>query len=356
MIASSEPRDALPVEALAPDGPDAMGRETAEGPAAVEATLVAVGVAPRRLVSDARRVLLVGTGASLAVAEAAAPLFGGQAIVREASSIALALAPGQGVDGLAIVVSNSGRSPETLAAARAIASAGRPVVAVTSDAGSPLAAGAAAVVATPVGEETGAATKSEVAAFAALAALAGAVATRPDQVGALRSRLETTVADLGPALVAGRLVARTTHRWAIGFDGAFGLARATALLLHEKARLPTVFCSPSEFRHGPIEAATDGDVVVLLDPSPAPEGSRAWAYRERLTSELADLGTPLIRVAPDPTAALPLPAALGPAEATLHAFVRAQQLARVAAHASGAYLEEFRVLRAVVRAADDLLD
>lgn len=57
---------------LAPDGPDSMGREICEGPAAVEAM----------------RVVLIGTGASFAMCEAAAPFFTRPlAIVREASRI-----------------------------------------------------------------------------------------------------------------------------------------------------------------------------------------------------------------------------------------------------------------------------
>src|SRR5439155_23348160 len=51
-----------------PDGPDTMGREIAEGPDAVAATLVDVEAFRTRiteLLADTRRIILIGTGASL---------------------------------------------------------------------------------------------------------------------------------------------------------------------------------------------------------------------------------------------------------------------------------------------------
>jgi glutamine---fructose-6-phosphate transaminase (isomerizing) len=332
-----------------------MGRETAEGPAAVEATLAALRRSPAvDLVASAARVVLVGTGASLAVVETAEAAFRGRGVAREASAIALGALDGEAVRAgdVGVVVSMSGRSPETRAAARALAAAGAVVVAVTADPDSPLAAAANVVVVTPIGPETGAATKSELAAYAAVAALAGAIAAGP--ATDLRSRLEATVADVGRARALGQTVANARHRWALGFGPALGLARATALLLHEKARRATVFCSPSEFRHGPIEAATPDDVVVVIDAG-LPSDERRAAYLARLGSELGELGVPLVRVGAGTHAELPLPADATRAESVLHAFLRAQQLARVSALAAGTYGEEFRVLRRVVRAADDLV-
>jgi glucosamine--fructose-6-phosphate aminotransferase (isomerizing) len=351
-------------DALGRNGPDAMGREIAEGPAGVEATLrrlaTSDGDVPRSIVSAARRLVLVGTGASLAVSETAAALFAGRAVVREASTLALAPGgpPGVGAwDGgeVAVVVSMSGRSPESRAAARRAREAGLRVVAVTADGASPLAAAGDAVIVTPIGEETGAATKSALAAFAALATLAGALDPGDRAaVATLTRSLDATVADLAPARRAGPIVARSASAWALGFGPALGLARAEALLLHEKARRPTVFCTPSEFRHGPIEAATAADVVILLDVGDSAVGARR-TYLERLRDELSTLGVPLVRIASEAGADLAVPAAAPPVEAILHGFVRAQQLARVAAHVRGTYAEEFLVLRQIVRAADDLV-
>ena len=347
------------LNALAFDGPDSMGRETAEGPAAVEATLL--GMTDRsaaRLVAGARRVLLVGTGASLAMAEAAAPLFARPpAIAREASSLAFGDLDGRPIESgdVVVAVSMSGRSPETRAAAGAARRAGVPLVAVTARADSPLAAAVDDVVLTPVGEETGAATKSELSAFAALAALAAALPTESTEVRRLRDRLEASAADLDSIMEAGTIVARSRGCWALGFGPALGVARATALLLHEKARRPTIFCTPSEFRHGPIEASGAEDAVILVDAGLAPNDSRG-RYLDRLAGELAELGVALIAVGGAGSGALADPAGASPAESILHALLRVQQLARIAAVSRGTYREDFLVLRgAVVGPADDML-
>ena len=346
------------LNALAFDGPDSMGRETAEGPAAVEATLL--GMTDRsaaRLVAGARRVLLVGTGASLAMAEAAAPLFARPpAIAREASSLAFGDLDGRPIESgdVVVAVSMSGRSPETRAAAGAARRAGVPLVAITARADSPLAAAVDDVVLTPVGEETGAATKSELSAFAALAALAAALPTESTEVRRLRDRLEASAADLDSIMEAGTIVARSRGCWALGFGPALGVARATALLLHEKARRPTVFCTPSEFRHGPIEASGAEDAVILVDAGLAPNDGRR-RYLDRLARELAELGVALIVVGGTGPGALADAAGASPAEAILHALLRVQQLARIAAVSLGTYREDFLVLRAVVDAADEML-
>jgi glucosamine--fructose-6-phosphate aminotransferase (isomerizing) len=361
-----------PLERLAPNGPDAMGREIAAGPAGVEAALGAVRESPAvGLLADAARVILVGTGASLAVAEVAAPLAGERWSAREASAVALGdldgrrAAPGD----VAVVVSMSGRSPESRAAARRLAQSGCPIVALTADERSPLAAAADVVVATPIGEETGAATKSALSALSALLALAGELETDAESAARLRDRLRATVADVSAVAPGGALVAKGAEVWAVGFGPALGLARATSLLLHEKARRPTVFCSPSEFRHGPIEAATRSDALILLDPGQIGgevDGSLV-AYLDRLAAEAAELGVGLIRIGPRSTPPIavdgslplavhvPIDESAPRAERVLHALVRAQQLARATAHARGTYADEFVVLRRIVRAADDLV-
>ncbi len=356
---------------LAPDGPDEMGRELAEGPAAVEATLVAAERLRPELdaaVRRARRVLLVGTGASLAMARTAAALLespgAGAAgegsgsrpvLVLEASAALLAPRRTFRPDDLAVVISQSGSSPETLAAARLARDDGAAVMAVTADPDSPLAATAGLVLYTPSGAEGGAATKSELAALAALLALAGALPG--DAVGARRVRamLDAIVADAAGAGPAGSTVGGAAHAWIVGFGSASGLADAASLLLNEKALQTAVSMTPSEFRHGPIEAARSSDVVVLVDTDP-PDTRRA-AYLGRLGREAEAIGVPLITIGPDPLgpADVRLPVA-GPAgtPALLPTLLRLQQVARVAAHVRGTYRDGFRVLHAIVEPADDL--
>ncbi len=373
---------------LGPAGPDEMGRELAEGPAAVEGTLAEA----RRLAPDlaaaweaAGRIVLLGTGASLAMSRAAEPVLRVAAardrarpvLVRESSHAVLGAPDGEELrpDDLAIAVSQSGASPETVAAAHAARSAGARILAVTADGSSALASTADLVLVTPSGHEEGAATKSELAALAALLALAGALPTHPAAVAGLRGALEALVADTGGALPAGGVLGRARRAWIVGFGTGLGLAIATATLLHEKALLAAIATTPSEFRHGPIEVATSDDVVVLVETD-APDPRRD-AYLGRLAAELGQIGTPLVVTgamdvppmaialpAPAPTATRPRSGVPPPGRAgvaggpapdaaiLLTTLLRLQQAARVAAHARGTYRDGFRILRDIVLAAD----
>jgi glucosamine--fructose-6-phosphate aminotransferase (isomerizing) len=360
---------------LRPNGPDEMGRELAGGPAAVEATLDEAERC-RAEIDAARaacqRIVLVGTGASFAMARAAAPLFrareaaaagsgrprlGRPVVLVEASAALLAPVGEENLRSgdLVILVSQSGASPETLAAARHARTAGALVLAVTAAPESPLALTAAVVLHTPSGPEGGAATKSEIAALAALATVAGALASDAASGRRLRALLETIVADADAALPAGRVLGAAEHAWAVGFGTAAGLAGAAMLLLHEKALLTTVATTPSEFRHGPIEAAGSGDAVLLIETD-APDARRT-AYLARLAAELGEMGVPLVATGPGPlpTSAVPLPVDDPPGvPALLATLLRIQQVARVAAHARGTYRDGFRILRSIVTAAGDL--
>jgi glucosamine--fructose-6-phosphate aminotransferase (isomerizing) len=367
MIAEAEARLAR----LAPDGPDEMGRELAEGPRAVAETLAAADrLAPElhELRRGAKRITLVGTGASVAMALAAEPWFrtaaaptgGALVIVREASTAVLGAPDGKAFHpgDLAIVISASGRSPETLAAARLARASGARVLAITAGATSPLAAAADVVLHTPCGEEGGAATKSELAALAALAAVAGAIPTDANIAQELRRDLERIVADPLPAVAVGRLLADVRCAWVVGFGTAAGVAQAAALLLQEKALIPAVASTPSEFRHGPIEAINPGDAVLAVELD-TPNGPRS-AYLGRLATELAGLGVRFVVIggqgAPavaGPGAAIGVVARPGPAVA-LEATLRLQQVVRCAAHARGTYGDGFRILRSIVVSAGDI--
>lgn len=351
--------------ALDPDGPDEMGRELAEGPRAVAETLAGLTSSLadlRARVAGASRVQLVGTGASLAMAQAAEAWFrgaraGGPVLVRESSTALFdadgeTFAPGD----LVIVLSQSGTSPETLASARAARRAGVATLAITAAADGPLARDADAVIHTPSGPEGGAATKSELAALAALAALAGTLPVDAATIARLRGTLGAVAADTGAPAAAGAFAARARVAWVVGFGASYGAAVAGAMLFQEKARLPAAALTPSGFRHGPIEAATPGDVVVALELD-APDARRG-SYLARLARELGELDVPLVVIGNAPPVvgagiAIPIMSPPGPS-ATLEGVLRLQQVARAAAHARGTYVDGFRILRRVVAAADDL--
>ncbi|HEX7473162.1 MAG TPA: SIS domain-containing protein [Candidatus Limnocylindrales bacterium] len=377
------PRDLLDAAAL--DGPDALGREMAEGPAAVAETLAHVARLRPALdasVASAGRIVLVGTGASLAVARTAAPLWRQRAaatrpaatvrvldvVVREASAAVLGDVDGQPFrrDDLVVAVSQSGTSPETLAAARRARAAGSAVLAVTAQLDSPLATAASLTLPIASGEERDASTKSALATLAGLLAV-GRVLPEGAAGNAAVVRLRAVVGSMEIAVSAGRLLAAADRVWFLGFGAAHGLAEAGALLWHEKVVRPAVATTPSEFRHGLIEASRAGDAVVLLDVD-APDARRT-AYLGRLRDELAALDVAIVEVAPAPLAA-PAPAAepgpeagrrlrieiasKEPAARALETLLRVQQVARAAALAAGTYRDGFEILRRVVTAADDL--
>jgi len=373
-VARPDPRRV--VAELAADGPDEMGRDLAGSADVVEATLAEVGRLRARLdvlLGGRAGAVLVGTGMSLAVAQAAAPFWAAvrrrtgdepSLVVRESAAAALGSADGrtwhQG--DVVVAISKSGTSPETLAAARKAANAGCAVVAVTAGPASPLAAVAALVVPTPIVEEGGASTRSGVAALAALFAIPVCGAVDPAAQAAAVARLRATVGSWAAVVPVGRRLASAPRTWVLGFGTGVGLAQAASILWHEKVRRPAVALSVSEFRHSAIEAVRPRDAVIVVDvdgPLPA-----RTAYLELLRSELEVLGAFVVWISasPPPGLASIRLANEGAAEAAgeplpamaLEALVRLQQLARATAHAAGTYRDGFAVLRAIVKPATDL--
>lgn len=342
--------------AAAADGPDEMGREIAEGPDAVAATLGELEPLRPRLapmLADARRIVLAGTGASLAVCHAAAAIWRVQLgaapelLVRQATDAALGDADGQhvGAGDLVVAISQSGTSPETLAAARLARAAGASIVAVTAHPHSALAATAELVVPISSGEEHGASTKSELATLAALLAIAGLLPADTGGVEALHARLRSVVGGWERVVASGRQLAYARRTWLVGFGTALGIAEAGMLLWHEKVIRPAVAATPSEFRHGQVEAAARGDAVILIDADATDE--RRAAYLDRLRSELTALEVSMVEVDPERQPGIS-------AAPALEALLRVQQLARATALAGGEYRDGFVVLRRTVTAADDL--
>ena len=93
-----------------------MGREILQGPDAVEATLAAVeALRPQiaTLIGEAERIMLIGTGASLAVIRIAAPIWrhtarhGASPLVRQSTEIALGDLDGAGIEATDVVVAIS---------------------------------------------------------------------------------------------------------------------------------------------------------------------------------------------------------------------------------------------------------
>jgi len=369
--ASGRPDLHQALAALMADGPDQMGRDLAGATEVVQATLAEVaGLRPRleALFGGGAGVVLVGTGMSLAVAQAVAPSWlvarrraGFQPLLTVRESAAAVLGSADGRDwhtgDVVVAISKTGTSPETFAAARDAAAAGCAVVAVTAGRVSPLASVATLVVRTPIGDEGGAGTRSATAALAALFAISGFLAMGPADRAALAERLQTAVGSWDSVASVGLRLALAERTWILGLGTGAGLAAAGRLLWHEKVRRQAVALSASEFRHGPVEAVCSGDAVIVVD---ADEHLPARAaYLERLRSELAELGAFIVWVSafPPPGVTGICLAGGGMASArgepspsmALEALVRLQQLARATAHAAGTYSDGFAVLRAIVK-------
>lgn len=339
---------------MIPDGTqDEMARELKQGPEAVESTLREV----RRqrseldaLIARAGRIVLVGTGASLAMARSAAPLWrarvGRDLLVRQSAEIALGELDGDRIraSDLVIALSQSGTSPETLAAARLASAVGAAVLAITAHGETPLGARAVMTVTVQSGDEHGAATKSALAMLAALFAVGDVLALDPGEAAGLARRLRTVVASGDDLAAAATPLVSARRTWFVGFGVGLGLAEAGALLWHEKVVRQAMATTPSELRHGPIEAVGPGDAVVLIDVDEPESGGET--YLGLLRSELAELGAALIE--------LPTAVEDEPASRALATLLQVQQLAYATAVAAGTYRDGFAVLRHVVTAADRL--
>lgn len=167
---------------------------------------------------------------------------------------------------LAVAVSQSGRSPDLLAAADALRDGGALLVAMVNDEASPLAAGADILLPLLAGPERSvAATKSFIASLAAMlhlvaawsedAGLAASLATLP-------ARLDRAFAlDWSAALP--RLVT-ADHLYVVARGPALGVAQEMALKIKETCGFHAEAFSAAEVKHGPMALVRDGFPVLLL--------------------------------------------------------------------------------------------
>ena len=212
--------------------------------------------------------LLVGIGSSRYAAEVAARRLRRHGIAAVAESSAVA-APSP--SSLNVVISAGGTSAETLAAAESLRAAG-PVVALTNDATSPLAALADHVVAMDAGVEvSGVASRSFTATLVRLLELEAVLAgdgelgrwrrssTGPPTPSTTCSRaaptwLDDAVADLaGPD---GTWLLSPLERWSSAMQGA--------LMLREVPRRPAVGCETGEWSHVDVYLTKTLDYRALV--------------------------------------------------------------------------------------------
>ena len=181
-------------------------------------------------------------------------------------------------DMLVLAISQSGRSPDLLAAAQAAADRGAYVVALVNDDSSPLAEQADVAIPLLAGPEVSvAATKSFIASLSAVVQLAALWTQDSELLAAVES-------------LPGNLAAAWTLNWdgakarllgardlyVLGRGVGFGVAQEAALKLKETCGLHAEALSSAEVRHGPMALVREGfPVLALVQDDESREGVEA---------------------------------------------------------------------------------
>ena len=193
-------------------------------------------------------------------------------------------------DALFLAISQSGRSPDLIAAAGSARQAGALVVAAVNDEASPLATLADFTLPLCAGEEKSvAATKSYIASLAALVHLA-CEWSRDERLRSALARLPSDLdrawdLDWSPAVEA---LASVTHLYVIARGVGLGVAQEAALKCKETCGLHAEAFSSAEVRHGPQ--------ALLREKFPALvfcQDDETRSGTEALARELAGRGVPV---------------------------------------------------------------
>jgi glucosamine--fructose-6-phosphate aminotransferase (isomerizing) len=192
---------------------------------------------------------------------------------------------------LFIALSQSGRSPDLLAAVAAAKAAGATILALCNSPGAPLIAAADLVIELRAGVETSvAATKSFLATLAALIRLVAAWrqdAELESSLDALPAQMDRSWAlDWSAALAP---LESAAHLYVVGRGLGLGAAQETALKCKETCGLHAEAFSSAELRHGPYALLGEGFPALLLaQPDATQPGVAA------LGAELARRGVPVV--------------------------------------------------------------
>ena len=194
-------------------------------------------------------------------------------------------------DALVLVISQSGRSPDLLAAAQQASDRGGLVVAMVNDESSPLAERAEVVVPLCAGTERSvAATKSFIASLAAVIDLLAAWTEDAE----IDTALATLPAKLGDAWkldwsAAVPELTDVTAMYVVGRGHALGVVQEAALKLKETCGIQAEGFSAAEIRHGPMAVVREGFPVVLFG-----QDDESLEGVSLLASEFAERGARVI--------------------------------------------------------------
>lgn len=168
---------------------------------------------------------------------------------------------------LVICISQSGRSPDILAQAKAAQQSGATCIALVNDESSPLAQLADAVVPLCAGEEKAvAATKSYLATLAAILHLVASWAQSSDILNALNvlpEQLQKTIE--GPAQLSLSFIQPLRNCVVLGRGFGYAISREIALKLKEVCGLHAEAFSSAEFLHGPATLVSKQLSIVDID-------------------------------------------------------------------------------------------
>lgn len=165
-----------------------------------------------------------------------------------------------------LAISQSGRSPDLLAAAGRAAERGALLIAMVNDEESPLAAKADILVPLSAGPERSvAATKSFIASLSAILHLLATWTDREEIKNALvalpEKLAEAWSLDWSPALAE---LTSAQSIYVVGRGHALGLAQEAALKLKETCGIQAEAFSAAEVRHGPMAVVRDRFPVLLM--------------------------------------------------------------------------------------------
>ncbi len=207
---------------------------------------------------------------------------------------------------LFLAVSQSGRSPDLLALARAARADGALTVAIVNDTSSPLASLCEVVLPMHAGsEQSVAATKSYIASLAALLQLAASVSGDPLLDRAVRSLPDTLDDALTRDWRAALSVLSARSLYVVGRGPGFAAAQEAALKLKETCGIHAEALSAAELKHGPLALAAPDFPVLIFSQRDA-----SLAGIAELGRELVARGVPVVSAGPaEIEGALALPGA-----------------------------------------------
>ena len=215
---------------------------------------------------------------------------------------------------LCLVISQSGRSPDLLAAATAARDSGAIVMALVNDANSPLAEIASIVLPQGAGpEKSAAATKSFITSLSAIAQMV-ALWSGDEAMQAALPQLPSALAraweeDWSPCR---EMLQNAEHLYTVARGPHLAIAQEAAHKLKETCMIHAEPFSSAEVLHGPNELAGDGFPVLLFRSEDAGDGSVQEAARR-----LAAQGASVMTAGGADAGALPLPRAPHPALAPI---------------------------------------